>query len=161
MRGILQMMKTKTRRVVTANAQETERLGEVIGRSLRGGEIIELTSDLGGGKTTFVRGLAKGMGSSDHVSSPTYKISNLYRAGKLELAHYDLYRLPEPGLMQHELNEVLDDPKVVVALEWADTLRSVLPEERLRFSFRSSKNEEREIDIEYPDSLSYTVEEVT
>lgn len=80
-----------TLEVDSTSSSATEKLGEKLGRQLRGGEVIELVSDLGGGKTTFVRGLANGMGSTDHVSSPTFKISNIYRtSGKRNISGQNL-----------------------------------------------------------------------
>ncbi|PIZ61832.1 tRNA (adenosine(37)-N6)-threonylcarbamoyltransferase complex ATPase subunit type 1 TsaE, partial [Candidatus Saccharibacteria bacterium CG_4_10_14_0_2_um_filter_52_9] len=87
---------------------------------MRGGEVIVLTSDLGGGKTSFVRGLAAGMASHDLVHSPSFTLSNQYKAGDLTLCHFDFYRLNDPGIMRNELAEVLKDSQAVVAVEWAD-----------------------------------------
>jgi len=83
-----------TLRITSESPEATEQLAEAIGRRLTGGEVIELVSDLGGGKTTFVRGLARGLGSADVVSSPTFTVSKVYKADKLELHHFDFYRLP-------------------------------------------------------------------
>lgn len=69
----------QTWQVMTDSASATETLGEAMGKRLRGSEVIELVSDLGGGKTTFVRGLARGLGSTDKVSSPTFTISQVYK----------------------------------------------------------------------------------
>src|SRR3989344_5721785 len=98
-----------TWQTLSTSSAETENLASKIGRALKGGELIELVSDLGGGKTTFVRGLAKGMGSRDHVSSPTFTICNTYKVksksshAAQELWHFDFYRLHEAGLIEHEL----------------------------------------------------------
>jgi tRNA threonylcarbamoyladenosine biosynthesis protein TsaE len=126
-----------------------------VGRNLKGGEIIELTSDLGGGKTTFVRGLARGVHSTDHVSSPTFKISNVYRGSSLEVLHYDFYRLPEAGLMRHELADVLGDPKAVMVVEWADIIEDVLPGERLRIHLAVIGDNQRRLEFRGPPSLTY------
>ena len=72
------MMKTQELKLSSNNAEQTELIAVAIGKRLRGGEMIELVSDLGGGKTTFTRGLARGAGSSDVVSSPTFTISKVY-----------------------------------------------------------------------------------
>src|SRR5690349_8475192 len=105
------MSTVETWQIKSSNSENTEQLGRELGARLRGGEVIELASDLGGGKTTFVRGLAVGMGSIDAVSSPSFTISQVYNSDNLSLHHYDFYRLGEPGLMAQELSEVLDDPK--------------------------------------------------
>ena len=122
---------------------------------MRGGEVIELVSDLGGGKTSFVRGLAKGMGSHDAVRSPSFTLSNQYRAGGLTLHHFDFYRLAEPGIMKNELAEVLADPRAVVAVEWGDIVGDVLPAKRLTVHIKATAETVREFNFAYPDSLQY------
>jgi tRNA threonylcarbamoyladenosine biosynthesis protein TsaE len=124
---------------------------------LRGGEIIELVSDLGGGKTTFVRGLARGMGSKDNVASPTFTISRQYKAKGLTLHHFDFYRLPEPGLIAHELAEVLEDPKAITVIEWAGIVQDVLPTERITIHIKSTEDEGREFTIIYPETFAYVL----
>lgn len=129
----------------------------MIGRSLKGGESIELIGDLGTGKTAFVRGLAAGMGSDDDVSSPSFTLNNQYKAGKLTLHHFDFYRIQEPGIMRQELVEVLQDPNVSVAVEWADPVRSVLPDERLTIRMTPDGDTGRKFEFSYPGSLGYLV----
>jgi tRNA threonylcarbamoyladenosine biosynthesis protein TsaE len=129
-----------------------------MGHKLRGGEVIELVSDLGGGKTSFVRGLAKGMGSSDQVRSPSFTLGNEYRAGELTLYHLDFYRLAEPGIMRDELQEILNDPKAVVAVEWAEIVEDVLPPHRLTITLKVVGDDSREVVIAYPGSLQYLVQ---
>jgi tRNA threonylcarbamoyladenosine biosynthesis protein TsaE len=124
---------------------------------MRGGEVIELVSDLGGGKTAFVRGLASGMGSKDTVRSPSFTLSNQYRANRLTLYHFDFYRLKEPGIMKDELAEVLDDPQAVVAIEWADIVEDVLPAKKLTVRIKALDEQSRQLTFNYPDNLSYLV----
>lgn len=142
----------------THSLAETEQLAADIGRRLRGGEVIELKSDLGGGKTTFVRGLARGFGSHDRVASPTFTISKQYKAGDKLIAHYDFYRLNEAGLMRHELEEVINDPDVVTVVEWGDIVADVLPSHRLSVEIKSIGDESRELSISWPETLAYLVE---
>lgn len=136
------------------------KIAEQIGHNLRGGEVIELVSDLGGGKTTFTSGLAKGMGSKDQVSSPTFTISKLYKAGKLTLYHFDFYRLPTADLITHELADTLEDKNGVVVVEWADIVQRVLPEDRLTIGFEVTGEDSRRLNISYPESMSYLLEGV-
>lgn len=133
--------------IQTSGAKDTEKIAEIIGARLKGGEVIELISDLGGGKTTFVRGLARGAGSGDNVTSPTFKICNVYTAGSKKLYHYDFYRLPEAGLIEHEVAEGLADPDAVVVIEWGEVVKSVLPEERLTIYFRNNGENKRALSI--------------
>lgn len=143
-----------------ADSAATEQLAERLGRALKGSEVIELVSDLGGGKTTFVRGLARGIGSKDHVSSPTFKISNVYKGQNLTLWHYDFYRLPDAGLMAHELHDALEDPKGVIIIEWSDVVEHVLPAKRLTIKLSATDENSRHITINYPESLKYLVDKL-
>ena len=107
-------------------------LGAKLGRNLRGGELVELISDLGGGKTTLVRGLARGAGAKDGVASPTFTISRVYQSLIGKIYHYDFYRLNEAGIMADELAESLDDLAAVTVIEWSDIVKNRLPKDRLR-----------------------------
>ena len=142
---------------VSTSFEGTLAIAGSIGSKLRGGEVIELVSDLGGGKTAFVRGLARGMGSHDNVRSPSFTLSNQYRAGKLTLYHFDFYRLSQPGIMRDELAEILTDKAAVVAVEWADIVESVLPDERLTLTIKNTGEAERLFLISYPATLAYLI----
>lgn len=111
---------------------ETIKLGKMFGAQLKGGEVIELQSDLGGGKTTFVKGIAEGFGSKDAVSSPSFTINFVYTgAHNQKLYHFDFYRLNDPGIIKHELEEVVEDADDVVIIEWGEIVHNVLPKERI------------------------------
>lgn len=149
-------MKTAyTWQTTCASPEDTVHLSAAIGRRLRGGEVIELVGDLGGGKTTFVRGLAEGAGSSDIVSSPSFTLTNQYDADDLTIYHYDFYRLPEAGIMRDELAEVLADPGAVVVVEWAKIAVDTLPAERLTVKIRPTGETARELAFQYPKTLQY------
>jgi tRNA threonylcarbamoyladenosine biosynthesis protein TsaE len=137
------------------SSETTEDLAAALAQNLIGGEVIELVSDLGGGKTTFVRGLARGLGSSNKVTSPTFKISNVYTSPTLSIYHFDFYRLPEAGLIAHELAEVIEDPKAVTVIEWGDIVETVLPAERLTIELKNQGEQQRQLSVSYPDSLRY------
>jgi tRNA threonylcarbamoyladenosine biosynthesis protein TsaE len=128
------------------------RVAERLGRNLRGGEVIELVSDLGGGKTTFVRGLAKGLGSKENVHSPSFTLANQYKSGELTLFHFDFYRLSEPGIMRQELAEVIEDPKSIVTVEWAEIVQDVLPENRLTITLQVTGENSRKLEFNFPES---------
>lgn len=144
--------------ITTESAAETEHLGETVGQRLRGGEVIELVSDLGGGKTTFVHGLARGAASTDHVSSPTFTISKVYAALRFDIHHFDFYRLQEAGLIEHELHDLLGDPKAVIVVEWGDIVRHVLPDERLTIEIAQTAEASRELRVSCHESLGYLLE---
>lgn len=122
---------------------------------MRGGEVVELVSDLGGGKTTFVRGLAQGMGSRDHVSSPSFTLSNQYQNGDLTLYHFDFYRLQEPGVMRDELAEVLANSQAVVVVEWGGIVEDVLPADKLTIQITADGETSRSFNFSYPEHLAY------
>jgi tRNA threonylcarbamoyladenosine biosynthesis protein TsaE len=108
--------------VVTNSAAETEAAGEDLGSGLRQGDLLLLEGDLGAGKTTFVRGVARGAGSPAHVASPTFQLVRVY-AGRVQIAHVDLYRIESGGeLVDLGLEELLDQGAVVV--EWGDRLEA-------------------------------------
>jgi tRNA threonylcarbamoyladenosine biosynthesis protein TsaE len=138
----------------------TEQLAEKLGAQLRGGEVIELVSDLGGGKTTFVRGLTRGFGSSDTVRSPSFTLANQYRSGELTLYHFDFYRLDDPGILANELAEILTDPKAIVALEWATIVEDVLSAPHLVINLQQTDEQQRDITLTYPREYDYLFKQV-
>lgn len=147
----------------STGSADTERLGELLGKQLRGGEAVELRSDLGGGKTTFVRGLARGFDSKDTVSSPTFTLNKIYRGrGGMEIHHFDFYRLNEPGVVADQLAESLENPKVITVVEWSDIVKDVLPSERLSVEFKPVENdsEGREVTITYPISYANLIKQL-
>lgn len=147
---------------VSTSSADTERLGELLGQKLKGGEVLELRSDLGGGKTTFVKGLARGLGAKSNVSSPTFTLSRIYQAGDLEIHHYDFYRLNEAGIMADEIAESVANPKVVTIVEWADIVESVLPKDHLSLELKPTANDpdERQLIFSYPESMAKTIEQI-
>jgi tRNA threonylcarbamoyladenosine biosynthesis protein TsaE len=97
--------------------------------------MIEVRSDVGGGKTTLIQGIAAGMGFNGEVPSPTFTLSRAYPVGRgLTLYHFDLYRLSGRDIVTEELDEVADDPRAVVAVEWAQHGAAKLPTDRLQIT---------------------------
>lgn len=108
--------------LIAASPAETEAAGERLGGRLRKGDLVLLTGELGAGKTTFVRGVARGAGSPAAVASPTFQLVRVY-PGRVQLAHVDLYRLESPAeLADLGLDELLDEGAVLV--EWGDRLEA-------------------------------------
>lgn len=119
-------------------------LGERLGRLLNGGEVIELVGDVGAGKTTFVKGLARGLGIDDAIQSPTFTISRRYDARQgLSLVHYDFYRLVDAGIMAAELHEAIRDSSNITVIEWAEVISGVLPRDVLRITITATSEESR------------------
>ncbi|HYC78586.1 MAG TPA: tRNA (adenosine(37)-N6)-threonylcarbamoyltransferase complex ATPase subunit type 1 TsaE [Planctomycetota bacterium] len=116
--------------VVTRSAAETEALAARFAGALRAGDRVALEGDLGGGKTTFVRGVARGLGSphADETASPTFALHHRYPGGRLDVDHLDLYRLKAPVDLRREgLAPVAEDFASVVLCEWPERLGAPLP----------------------------------
>lgn len=155
---MLAMSTEKTLRIYSENTSHTERIAEHIGKNLKGGEVIELASDLGGGKTTFVKGLARGAGYHGTVASPSYVISREYRGQHITVHHYDFYRLSDAGLMKHELADVMSDTHAVIVVEWGGTVRHILPEDRTVIEIQKTGENARILTVSCPKSHSYMIE---
>jgi tRNA threonylcarbamoyladenosine biosynthesis protein TsaE len=135
--------------VITKNTQETQKLGEKMGRDLALGKIktkiLCLFGDLGSGKTTFIQGLAKGLGIKKRIISPTFIFIKQYDS---LLYHIDLYRIE--NLQQAEglgLEEIFSDPQAVVAIEWAEKIKKILPKKRIDLQFNYLNQKKRKIII--------------
>jgi tRNA threonylcarbamoyladenosine biosynthesis protein TsaE len=135
-------------RFITESAEETSNIGEQLGRLLIKGNIICLSGDLGAGKTAFTKGIAKGLGVEDYVTSPTYTIINEYQ-GRLPLYHFDVYRLNDVEEMYELGYEEYFFGDGIVVLEWADIVRDIIPGDRLWITILNTKGDDsREIIME-------------
>jgi tRNA threonylcarbamoyladenosine biosynthesis protein TsaE len=125
--------------------EQTRRLGERLGSALRPGDVICLQGDLGAGKTTFVQGIARGWGSIDSVSSPTFIIVNMYRdGGQRKLFHMDAYRLDSTS----EAEELDFDSMLIqgpLIIEWPERIEGLVPVEHLWVELEHMDAEEREM----------------
>lgn len=134
-------------RYVTHEPEETEALGEKLAKRLRPGDVIAFYGDLGAGKTAFTRGLAKGLGICEPVTSPTYTIVNEYLSGRMPLFHFDMYRLGSADELFDIGWEDYLERGGVCAVEWSENVEEAL-EDAIRVSIRRLGNQEREITIE-------------
>lgn len=120
--------------------------GAQIGALCSGGEVIELVGDIGAGKTTFTKGFARALGVEDDVQSPTFTICRVYDVPSgLRLAHYDFYRLSDPGMMANELAEAVSDPKTVTVVEWAGSVADILPADTLHIGLQATSETVRSV----------------
>ena len=111
---------------ISHSPAETEALGEQWGRMAQSGLVIALSGDLGAGKTQLVKGLARGLGVTSRVHSPTFTLVNEYAGGRLRLFHLDLYRLETPAqILSAGVVEYLQ-PEGVAVIEWAERLAGEL-----------------------------------
>ena len=138
-------------KVITRSEEETIKVAEELARRLDRGYLLLLSGELGAGKTRFVQGVAKGLGISDAVTSPTFTIVNEYR-GRLPLFHIDLYRLERFPEEDIDLDEMLE--KGVAAVEWWEKDKNFFEQygPRVTVSIRVVSESEREIEIAWEDS---------
>lgn len=134
-------------KVVTESTNDTERLGERIASVLHGREMIALFGGLGAGKTAFTRGLCRGLGVEDGVSSPTFAIVNAYR-GRFPVYHFDMYRITsEDDLFAVGYYDYLGTG--IIVIEWSENIESELEPDSVRIHIsKTSNDDERVIEIE-------------
>jgi len=136
------------KKIITKSSQETVKCGQNLAKKLRGGEVIGLIGELGSGKTTFVQGLAKGLGIKDRILSPTFTLMRSYQGGKLNLCHVDLYRLDKPAEFRNlGLEEIWLKHENVVVIEWAEKAGEYLPETTTFIHFKYKNETLREISL--------------
>ena len=122
--------------------------GKSFAKKLNSPCVIELLGDVGAGKTTFVRGLAEGLGIKEPITSPSFTISKSYATpSNKTLIHYDFYRLPDPGLMAEDLEENINNPNNIVIIEWADSVSDLLPKDHITIKIKYNENGTREVTI--------------
>lgn len=141
--------------------EQLETYATRLGAACRGGECFELIGDVGTGKTTFTKALARGLAVDEDVQSPSFTISREYEARDgLHLAHYDFYRLPQAGVTGSELAESVARDDTVTVIEWAETVHDVLPTKRVRitFSYMPTVDDVRELDVAIPEQYEYLKE---
>ncbi len=122
------------------SAEETEAIGEALGRRLSGGSVVAYRGGLGMGKTAFTRGLARGLGCRGRVTSPTFTIVNEY-SGATPLFHFDMYRLEdEEALFDIGWEDYLERGGVC-AVEWSENIASALPEDSVTVTITRHETE--------------------
>lgn len=150
--------------ILSRSPEETFGLGEKIGKRLTEGMIIALEGDLGGGKTTFTKGLAKGLGIKEEITSPSFTLEKVYdlpavgsrqtadkkilraadRKPLTYLYHFDFYRIENPmDMISYELMEALGDLNGIVVIEWAEKIEAELPKAKLVVKFHYKDVETR------------------
>lgn len=154
-----QIILNMKKKIISKSAVVTMEFGKRLGKILKGGEVLGLIGELGAGKTTFVKGIAKGLGVNEQnpVNSPSFVLMREYE-GRIPLYHFDAHRLTDASdllRLQQEigLEEYLYG-KGVSVLEWADRIESLLPREYLRIEFHHSKKNERVLTF-HPEGLYY------
>jgi tRNA threonylcarbamoyladenosine biosynthesis protein TsaE len=116
----------------TGTADDTWALGAAIAPLLRLHDVVVLTGELGAGKTTLVRGIASGLGASEHVASPTFTLVREYVTGRIPIAHVDVFRLDRVQDVVDLALDELEDGACVLIVEWGDAVEELLSDDRLR-----------------------------
>ena len=138
---------------ITNSPEETERIGAALGKILTPGAVIAYRGDLGAGKTAFTRGLARGLGYAEPVTSPTYTIVNEYLGGRLPLFHFDMYRLASSDdLWDIGWDDYLDR-NGVCAVEWSENVADAL-EDAILITIHKTGETSRRIVIEGGENLA-------
>ena len=138
---------------ITSSPEQTEAIGFALGQILTGGTIIAYRGDLGAGKTAFTRGLARGLGYPDSVTSPTYTIVNEYLSGSMPLFHFDMYRLgSEDELFDIGWEDYLERGGVC-AVEWSENVWGAM-EDAIVVTISRLSEDTRRIEIEGGDALA-------
>ena len=138
---------------ITYSPEETEKLGAALAQKLNAGTVIAYRGDLGAGKTAFTRGLARGLGYRESVTSPTYTIVNEYLGGRLPLFHFDMYRLGSADDLWDIGWEDYLDRGGVCAVEWSENVQEAM-EGAISVSIAKLDENTRRITIEGGDTLA-------
>ena len=139
--------------VITHSPEETEKVGEKLGQCLSPNTILAFRGDLGAGKTAFTRGLARGLGCVEQVTSPTYTIVNEYLSGRIPLFHFDMYRLANADDLWDIGWEDYLDRGGICAVEWSENVRDAL-ENAIFITIEKIGEDSRRIQIEGGEKLA-------
>lgn len=132
--------------IFTESLGETQKLAEDLVQNLGDTKFLALFGDLGSGKTTFVQGFAKGLGVKERIISPTFIIVRNHKFGDKTFYHIDLYRVETSKDIQGlGLEEIFNDKNSIVAVEWAEKIKDILPNNRLDIYFENLGGEKRKI----------------
>lgn len=130
-------------RIISNSPAETEKIGEKLAQSLKGTEVIALFGGLGMGKTAFTRGLCRGLGIDDGVSSPTFALVNEY-SGKFNIYHFDMYRVTTwDDLYSTGFFDYIDTG--VLVIEWSENIEGALPDNALKITISLGENDDQRI----------------
>ena len=133
----------------TNSCEETQKLAEEFAHTLAGGDVVLLQGNLGAGKTHFAKGLARGLGVDDVVTSPTFALHNSYSGAKLTFNHFDFYRVESAQEVEMlGLHEVFFDKNGVSAIEWSENVRELLPAKCISVRIEKVSENSRKIIIE-------------
>lgn len=131
------------------NLADTQSLANEFAKTLVGGEVVTLNGDLGAGKTTFTQSLAKALGISQAVTSPTFTLMNQYLSGRLKLFHFDMYRIDDiDEILETGLTEFFGQKDAVCVIEWAENIAPLLPKKLTKVTIQKLGETERKFVFE-------------
>ena len=132
---------------ISHSPEDTEKIGENLGQTINNGCVIAFRGGLGMGKTCFTRGLAKGLGANDDVTSPTFALINEYLSGRIPLYHFDMYRVSGwEDLYSTGFFDYIEDGGVIAA-EWSENIENALPDNTIYVTINKIDDNTREIII--------------
>lgn len=141
---------SKKSTAIIKTEQDLINYGENLAKTLAPGATVELLGDVGAGKTTLTKGIAKGLKIPEEITSPSFVISKRYqyRTNNKDqaLVHYDFYRLSDPGIMADDLAENLADKNTITVIEWANTVANLLPENRTKITITLNDDNTRTVE---------------
>jgi len=132
---------------ISASLKETERIAVQFSKGLGPGDVVALSGGLGSGKTTFTKGLAKGLGVKDFIKSPTFNLMHIHQ-GRCPLYHFDFYRLDNPDLDVLGFEEYIYEGDGVAVLEWPEKIKEELPKNTLRLHLSVVSETKRKISLQ-------------
>jgi len=146
---------------VTNNASQTKKIGQTLAEKIlnkkkkeKKSQVLALQGELGGGKTTFLQGFAKGLGIKERILSPTFVILKKFRLFNQNFKffyHIDCYRVKkERELLSLGFKEIISDPQNIIAVEWANHIKNILPKEVISIDFNFHNKNKRKIIIQCP-----------
>ena len=139
----------------TESQLQTEQLGERFAAVLRAGDMVAMRGGLGAGKTAFTRGAARGLGYTCPVSSPTFAIVNEYRGGRLDLAHFDVYRIADENELYGTGFYDYLDGGFVIFMEWSENVPFAIEDDAIILSIAHGEGDRRIITIEAERELAF------
>ena len=134
-------------RIITNSTTQTKKMGKKLAQTLKDNEILILVGELGSGKTTFVKGLAKGLGVDANITSPTFVLVKSYKLKTKsydKIYHIDCYRLTPEELAALNFQEIINNPQNIILIEWAEKIKKILPKKNaiwLKFDYGEKENE--------------------
>lgn len=144
----------------TKSSKETKNLAKKVAKALRPGDVVALNGDLGGGKTTFTKGLAEACGVAEPITSPTFMLSRVFKLtsginsgspAASHFYHFDVYRLESSQeLIDIGFVDIVDDKNSIVVVEWADKVENLIPEDAIKIKFSFVDDKTREITVWHP-----------